>query len=404
MINTDNVIHIQTLGQFSVSTGERSIDNKANQAKKPWSILQYLITFRNRDIAANELIELIWSDDQSANPGGALKTLVFRSRKLLEPLGIPPQNLIIQRRGSYAWNPEYKTVVDADEFEDLCIRAASDGIGEEEQLRLYLQAIDLYKGDFLPKSSWESWVVPISARYHSIYLQAVHKTIELLTLASDWEAIAGLCEKAIRIEPFDEDLRYSLIYALHSAGKQNLALEHYKRTIDSFYNEFSITPSERLKDLYKIIRDEEHGVTTDLSIIQESLQELQKTGGAYYCEYSVFRDIYQLEQRAIERTGDSIYLCLLTVRTAGGELPKPSVMVRAMDSLGKAISGSLRRGDVYARYSIAQYIVLLPTASYENGCSVMKRIAASFKKEYTRKDLVIDYALQSVLLRQDGQL
>ncbi len=399
MINEDNIIHIQTLGQFSVSIGENSINNKTNQAKKPWSILQYLITFRNRDISAGELIELIWSDDQSANPGGALKTLVFRSRKLLEPLGLPPQDLVIQRRGSYAWNPEYKTIVDADEFESLCLQAAADGIGAEEALRLYLQAIDLYKGDFLPKSSWESWVVPISARYHSMYLQAVHKTIKLIASTGDWEEIAGICKRAIQIEPFDEDLHYSLIYALYNTGKQNLALEHYKHTIDSFYNEFSVTPSERLKDLYKIIRDEEHGVTTDLSIIQESMQEQQMTGGAYYCEYSVFRDIYQLEQGAIERTGDSIYLCLLTVRTAGGELPKTSVMVRAMDALDKAISGSLRRGDVYARYSIAQYIVLLPTASYENGCNVMKRIVASFKKEYTRKDLAIDYSLQSVLLR-----
>lgn len=404
MTNTNNVVHVQMLGQFSVSIGDHSINSKTNQAKKPWSILQYLITFRDRDVATGELIDLIWSDDHSTNPGGALKTLVFRSRKLLEPLGVPPQDLVIQKRGSYAWNPEYKILSDADAFESLCLQAAADGVAKEEQLQLSLQAIDLYKGDFLPRSSWESWTAPIRARYHSMYLQTVHKTIGLLTSAGDWDEIARLCENAIRIEPFDEDLHYSLIYALHSSGKKILAQEYYKRTIDLFYNEFSITPSERLKDLYKIIRDEEHGVTTDLSIIQESLQEQQKAGGAYYCEYSVFRDIYQLEQRTIERTGDSVYLCLLTVRTAGGELPKTSVMVRAMDSLGRSISRSLRRGDVYARYSLAQYIILLPTASYENGCSVMKRIISTFRKEYTRKDLVIDYSLQSVLLRQTGTI
>lgn len=398
MINTKSIIYIQTLGQFRVSIGGNSIDNSTNQAKKPWSILEYLITFRDRDITANELIELIWSDDQSANPNGALKTLVFRSRKLLEPLAMPPQNLIIQRRGSYAWNPEYQTVVDADQFEELCSRASADDLSEEEQLLLYQQAIDLYKGDFLPKSSWESWVMPISARYHSLYLQAVHKVIDLLTTSGDWEEIIRLCEKAVQIESFDEGIHYALIYALYNTGKQNLALEHYKNTIDLFYNEFSITPSERLKDLYKVIRDEKHGITTDLSIIQESMKEHKRKSGAYYCEYSVFRDIYQLEQRAIERTGDSIYLCLLTVRTSDGHLPKTSVMIRAMESLGNAISGSLRRGDVYARYSIAQYIVLLPTSSYENGCNVMKRIITNFKKEYTRKDLVIDYSLQSVLL------
>lgn len=399
MTNTNNIIHIQTLGQFSVSIGENSINNSANQARKPWSILEYLIIFRNRDIPAGELIDLIWSEGQGANPAGALKTLVFRSRKLLEPLGIPTHSLIIQRRGSYAWNPEYQTEVDADEFEQLCRQAAAEDIGGDEQLALYLQALALYQGDFLPKSSWDPWVIPISAYYHSLYLQAVHKTLTLLTPSGDWGRMIGLCEKAVRIEPFDEDIHYALIYALYNAGEQNLALEHYKQTIDLFYNEFSITPSERLKDLYKIIRDEEHGVTTDLSIIQESMQEQQRMAGAYYCEYSVFKDIYQLEQRAIERTGDSIYLCLLTVRMAGGELPRTAVMVRAMQSLGKAISGSLRRGDVYARYSVAQYIVLLPTASYEDGCSAMKRIALNFKKEYTRKDLVIDYSLQSILLR-----
>lgn len=396
MTNTNNVIHIQTLGQFSITIGGKSINNNANQAKKPWNILEYLITYRNRDISSQELIELIWSDDQSANPGGALKTLIFRSRKLLEPLGIPTQNLIIQRRGSYAWNPEYKTVVDADRFEELCVRASAPGIDEEEQLRLCQKAIELYKGDFLPRSSWEPWVVKNRTHYHALYRKVVHLAINLLTPSGDWEKIAHLCTQAIQIEPFDEDLHYSLIYALYSSGRQVLALDHYKKTIDLFYNEFSITPSERLKDLYKIISDEEHGVTTDLSIIQESMQEAQQADGAYYCEYSVFKDIYQLEQRAIERTGDSIYLCLLTVRTDGGELPKTAVMVRAMEALGRAISGSLRRGDVYARYSIAQYIVLLPTASYEDGCNVMKRIAQSFKKEYTRKDLVIDYSLQSV--------
>ena len=138
----------------------------------------------------------------------------------------------------------------------------------------------------------------------------------------------------------------------------------------------------------------------DLSNIREILLEGGTTKGAFCCEPSVFRDIYQLETRAIERTGDSIFLCLLTISNLKGELLKPAVQTRAMDELGESIRNSLRRGDIFSRYSVSQYLMLLPTATYENGENVLKRIIQNFKKEYSRKDLSITYSLQSVTPNQ----
>ena len=83
-----------------------------------------------------------------------------------------------------------------------------------------------------------------------------------------------------------------------------MAMEHYQHVNDMFYNEFAITPSARFKELYKLISDKKHGITMDLSTIQETLMEGAKEKGAFCCEPSVFRDVYQLETRAIERTGD----------------------------------------------------------------------------------------------------
>lgn len=146
-----------------------------------------------------------------------------------------------------------------------------------------------------------------------------------------------------------------------------------------------------------MISDKKHGITMDLSTIREILLEGGTNKGAFSREPSVFRDIYQLEARAIERTGDSIFLCLLTISNLKGELLKPAVQTRAMDEMGSSIRNSLRRGDVYSRYSVSQYLMLLPTATYENGEMVLKRIIQNFKKEYSRKDLSITYSLQSVL-------
>lgn len=388
-------IYVQMLGGFSVTCQERSINDQSSQSKKPWNILEYLITFRDRDIPSSELIDLVWSEKQGTNPGGALKTLVFRSRKLLEPLDYNPQNLLIQKRGSYAWNPAVKTVVDTDQFEALCTQAAAAD-DSREKLDLYLKALQIYKGDFLPKSAWESWVIPISTYYHSLYRKAARKAIELLSAGDEWEKIIEICRKAITIEPFDEDFHYHLIYSLYNNGMQNQALEHYNYTTDLFYNEFAITPSERLKSLYITISDKEHGIMTDLTLVQESMKEDMHREGAYYCEFSVFRNIYQLERRAIERNGDSVFLCQLTIRDISGNFPKPAIMARAMLDMEHAIFSSLRRGDVYARYSVSQYLLLLPAISYENCEAVMKRIIRNFKKGYARKQLTVDYCLQAV--------
>ena len=389
-------IHVNTLGGFSIKVGDKEITDNSNQSKKPWCLLEYLVVFQKKDISPNELINIIWSDDPGVNPGGALKTLMFRSRKLLEPLGLPPQKLLVQQRGSYAWTQEYPTVLDIDEFESICTRAINQPHGGDDILKLCLEGLSIYKGDFLPKSEYESWVIPISTYYHSLYQKLVYKTVDLLLEREDFSQITSICQSAVGIEPFDEEFHYYLVYSLYKDGHTSQAIEEYNHTMDLFYNEFSISPSDHFKNLYKTIRSKEQGINTNLDSIQETLKE-EVSGGAFYCEYPVFHDLFQLERRAIERTGDSIYLCLLTIGDLDGRVPKTTVLNKAMEHLNHAIRDSLRCSDVYTRYSISQYIILLPTMTMEKGEMVMKRILSNFRKLCSRRELIVDYKLQPVL-------
>lgn len=394
---TKPIIYVHMLGEFSITMEGHVITDYSNQSKKPWELLEYLITYRNRVITPNELVELFWGGEVSANPIGALKTLLFRSRKLLTPLNYPPQKLIVQNGGSYSWTKELKTVTDVDTFEELCSKSEDHHLTEEARLSCYKKALSLYKGDFLPKTAWESWTIPISTYYHSLYQNLAHKILHLLLQRKEYQSIIDVCQQVIRIEPFDEEFHYDLIYALFQCGDQHGAMEHYNHTIELFYNEFAITPSDRLKELYKIIRDKKHGIIEDLTLIQEILLDNSPDiKGAYYCEPSVFKDIYQLESRSIKRSGDSIYLCLLTLSDADGRLLKSSLLIRSVDELGKAICSSIRTGDCYTRYSISQYLILLPIDTHENGAKVLKRIIQTFHKNYNHKNVIVKYSLQKI--------
>lgn len=46
--NQKPMIYVQTLGGFSIKTGDLQINDNRNQSKKPWALLEYLIVFQKK--------------------------------------------------------------------------------------------------------------------------------------------------------------------------------------------------------------------------------------------------------------------------------------------------------------------------------------------------------------------
>ena len=129
-------------------------------------------------------------------------------------------------------------------------------------------------------------------------------------------------------------------------------------------------PSERLRNLYReIIKNVQH-VETDLEIIKEDLREASLAYGAFFCEYEVFKNIYRLEARAAERTGQSVFLLLLTVTDTQGQIPAIKLLNNSMDRLRDCLLHSLRRNDVVSRFSATQFVVMLSSLTFENSLMV----------------------------------
>lgn len=394
------VIHVKMFGGFTITMDDKTMSDSDNRSRKAWSLLCYLIIKRRGDVSINELFHAIWQDDMQDNPYGALKTLVFRVRKMLEAAGFPSQDMILSQRGAYMWNPAWETELDVDRFESLCRLILDpeeeEGRKERELWKLCRQAFELYEGMFLPRSAEEGWVGPLASYYHSLYKKLVIYMAQMLLEEQDYAQMEEISRRAVEIDRFVEEFHYYHIYAMYSQGRQEAALDGYLATTDMFYRERLMTPSEHFKELYKIIRNSRQDVVTDLDTIQNVLGSgggPEDERGAYQCEYAVFKRLVQLERRGVERSGDSVYLCLLTVGDRKGRTLKPEIQARAMERLREAIRRSLRSSDVYARYSVSQYILLLSSATYENSEMVMNRVLSAFNKSYVRKDVAVNYSL-----------
>ena len=388
-------LRVRMLGSFSIELGGQVINDNDNRSRKVWLLLAYMIYCRNRPVTQEELIALLWGEEEkSANPVNALKTMFHRVRTMLNQLGdTAGHDLIVRRGGSYSWNTEIPMSLDVEEFDKLCRDSAAE-VNEQKSLESYLKAMELYQGDFLSKLSSEAWVVPISAYYHNMYIQSAQEVLPLLEGLERKEEAIWLCRRALEVEPYSEELYLHLMRNLLDLGDQQGAVTVYEEMSELLFSNFGIMPSDSIRQLYREAMRTVNERAIPMGEVREQLKEADPSNGAMMCDYDFFRMLYQVEARFIARSGDAIHICLFSVHGEDGkDLPKRS-LDRVMENLRDQIRCNLRRGDVAARCSVSQYILMLPQANYENSCMVCERITKSFFRQYPHSPAQLRYCVQ----------
>lgn len=392
-------VHIATLGKLELCVGDACIGDDVNRSRKMWNLLAYLLVHRTKEVSQQELIETLWPGEDCDKPANALKTPMYRIRQQIELIERAcGEELILSYRGGYRMNQQIEFIVDADEFEALLRRADDVRRPVDERIELYQKAVSLYGGDFLPKQTMELWVVPLNAHYHARYLNAVKTLAHLLEEEGHYSDMVEVCTAAIAIDQLDERLHSLLVRALLKQGKDAAALNHYETATDLLYRNLGVKPSEELRALYAEIMKTQKTLELDLGAIQHELMETEALKGAFVCEYGFFKEAYRLEARRAARYGMSVFVALITVATPSGEVPSLDLLNVTMDQLLDVIKISLRKGDIVARYSGAQFVIMLPALTFEDGENVMDRIAANFRKQYRRHFLKLHYKLQQLEL------
>ncbi|MDR2909583.1 MAG: SARP family transcriptional regulator [Oscillospiraceae bacterium] len=379
----DLLIQVNMFGGLSIRVGEVTIKDSSSRSYQLWNLLEYLIAFRHKTISPEEMYDALWSEDDIENPASALKNLVYRIRSVFGGYDVPfAKSIISYSGGTYQWNNNIPCIVDIEEFEALHKKASNPSQPLEFRIDNYLSAIELYRGDFLAASNYKNWVVPVSSYYKSMYFKCVYEVLRLLAEQERFAEVEMICQKALMVDQFEETAHKYLILSLSRQGQQSRAIAHYKFVSDLFLRELGVLPSASLRNLYRQIAKTVNSVEIDIGIIQQDLRETESAEGAFYCEYEVFKNIYQVLARTAPRIGQSIFVALFTLTDEKGGMPDAELRKKAMDGLFRVMQVSTRRCDVFARFSASQYVLLLPTTSIENCDLVLKRIARMYKQNF----------------------
>lgn len=389
---------VRMFGKFQTEN-ENGILNKENMRSEMLTrLLAYMISHREKDMTAQELIDVLWPEDQSDNPSGALKNLMYRLRKLMNNTWGESGKYIVTGRGAYQLNPEFVFHVDIEEFEECCRQVfnSEDPAVQQENGK---RAVELYQGMFLSELSSEYWVVSIATYYHSIYLTMVKRLAALLEKEKKFTDVEEICGKAIQIEPLDEEIHCFLLRAMIADNKQQLAASHYKETVKLLYDSLGVRPSGEMENIYEELQKIQHDHESNIDIIQEDLRE-EKASGAFFCEYGVFRKIYALESRSSRRLGISVHLALISlyldfqIQKEGQDYT--DLIGEGMSVLEETLMKRLRSSDIVCRYSVNQFLVMLPACQYEDAKMVVNRLKDSFYKSGKTNKLLLQYSIDEL--------
>ena len=394
---TKNQFYIEMFGQFCISGGGKRLDEDSIRSDMLVKLIVYIYNHRKKEITIQELIDALWEDDESANPAGALKNLVYRVRTLFKKEW-PEQEFILTGHGSYKWNEALPCISDAEILDGNYKKAGAEQ-EPGKKVAYYLAAIEAYEGPFLPKISGEHWIAPWNAYYHSTYLTAVKVAAEILEKQEQYEEMERICNYALQMDRLSEELYCGVIKALIKQNKMKLAEQQYKKAVDVLYENLGVTPSPELKGLYNEFLKITNAQELNLSVIQKSIVE-EVERGAFLCDYGLFQKTYLLEKCRAERLGISIYLMLVTVEPLWNVKPDSQAYMNiindAMDKIEYVMLNYLRSGDVVSRYSTTQYIALLPTCQYETAKKVVKRMKDEFEKRYRRSKARLNFSIEEL--------
>jgi len=382
-------LEIETLGRFVVRCDQRILTSEARSSKKIWTLFMYLLTYRQKSLLPEVIVDHLWPEANFENPRGLLRTQMHRLRKLMNiDTAEDGSSIICFDNGAYYWNPDIQYQIDVDIFESMSADAremsASDPQGA---VQLYMRSLEYYQGDYLPECSGEDWVIPAKMFYRRLFMNDVMEICQLLTEMKQYNKVLNVCEKAMFLEPAEETFHLIYLKTLLKIGKIKEAQHHYQYVTSLQYRELGIAPSASMKSIY-------HQITTHQipELLPKNASE-KPPDTAFYCHPTVFESIYQLEKRKCERNGTCNQLCIITWKPNEADQTRASLEETEM-SIKNDLLHHLRRSDALTRLSDRRFAALFPGLTTGQTKLLIDRLIDYFNDENNELGIQMTITIQ----------
>jgi predicted ATPase/DNA-binding SARP family transcriptional activator len=234
-------VRIGLLGGFSVTVGDRKVDENAWRLRKAASLLKLLAVAPGHCLHRERAMDLLWPEAGRKAASDNLRQTLHVARKILHPdpeinsryLSVSGEQLLMC--------PEGRLWVDVEVFEE-----AADTARRSKDSSAYRAAIELYSGELLPEDRFEEWT---QSRRRGLRQRFLSLLVELAGLYEErgTEDDLALAVQALRRtlaeEPTNEEAHVGLMRLYALSGRSEEALRQYGRLSEALSSGLGAKPS-----------------------------------------------------------------------------------------------------------------------------------------------------------------
>jgi predicted ATPase/Tfp pilus assembly protein PilF len=206
-----------------------------------------------------KLAGLLWGDKSEASARANL-------RKSLSTLGQLFGDALIISRQTVAFNRDSAYRLDVEVFE----AALAEDDPAPEKLELLLEAVVLYRGDFLEGLSvrealgFEEWLLSERERLRQMAIQALHRLSVAYTNRGEYAAGIEYTNRLLALEPWQEEAHRQLMTLLARSGQHSAALAQYETCRRILAEELGVEPLPETQALYHRLKTRRESASHNL--------------------------------------------------------------------------------------------------------------------------------------------
>lgn len=390
-------------GRVKITYQGKSILFNRKYLTKTEKLLIHLLYAGSEGVARGRLFEELYGIRYEAtDSSNNLRVLCYRLKKMLVRRGLPEYEYTGVKNGIYYFFAPMEVELDASFFLKR-IHEAEETEDRKKKNELLKQAVEVYAGEFLENWSGEEWVLQESMKFKDLYTESLSRVLSYLQEIQDYEEAIRLCASASKLYPFDEWQAVTMDCYI-AQKRYSEAFREYERTADLYFKELGIAPPETMERHLKLMEEGSRVGPGAMRDLKEKLREEERDEGPFYCTLLSFRDEYRFIRRIMERSGQSVFLMLCTITDGKGNIQnKEEHLEKMAGKLHEAIRKSLRYCDSFARFSPAQYVILLVGINLENCTLISDRLIKCFSKEHVSWRNCLDCRVSSIAGENSGE-
>lgn len=216
--------------------------------RKADALIAYLATARGQTASREQLATLFWGESEQQRARQSLRQVLFA---LTRQFAHNDVHVLRMESQMVSLNPD-AIWVDVNEFQALIAEGSPEALAK---------AAALYKGEFLAglvvdALDFEEWLTASRGRFQDLAMKVFIDLLEYQHDAGDLPSAIDTANRALRIDPYREDIHRRLMSLYLTMGMRSSALTQYRSCCAVLERELGISPDEKTSKLYQDILEQ----------------------------------------------------------------------------------------------------------------------------------------------------